>query len=379
MIYPLQRVIGRSSKVYRHYTLRGFHSSLPSYAKTLQKFKLADIGEGITECEIIKWYVVSWSLAFASALTASYRSIKPSTTVAAFDPLCEVQSDKASVEITSPFDGVLKEILVKEGDVAKVGEDLCVIEVDEEPIDSTDNVESVGDMSQESQVPTSAEPPSQPPTQTTPPRVVQPQRRLHPLDPNYVAPNHTPPAFKPSEPGRGTNDILAMPAVRHYARSKGVALAVLAPGSGRDGRVEKSDVDAYLAGSLSSTTQVSFEAAPTQQQDVVVELNRTRYSMWKAMEKVSSLVFSALRTLTQLFTCRASRYPTSATQRNLTSPIFTKFYRHLMQAYPPATFHLLHANRNISALIPPLCIPLLTKIPFQNHNSSPNLLSSHCF
>jgi hypothetical protein len=56
MIYPLRRLIFRSNNAYRYYARRGFHSSWPSYAKRLEKFKLADIGEGITECEIIKWY-----------------------------------------------------------------------------------------------------------------------------------------------------------------------------------------------------------------------------------------------------------------------------------------------------------------------------------
>lgn len=58
MLYPLRHLVGRSTNVYRYYLHRGFHSSLPSYAKTLHKFNLADIGEGITECEIIKWYVL---------------------------------------------------------------------------------------------------------------------------------------------------------------------------------------------------------------------------------------------------------------------------------------------------------------------------------
>ena len=60
------------------------------------------------------------------------RSVKPSATVQSFDTLCEVQSDKASVEITSPYDGVVKDLLVKEGEVAKVGAGLCTIEVEDE-------------------------------------------------------------------------------------------------------------------------------------------------------------------------------------------------------------------------------------------------------
>jgi len=65
------------------------------------------------------------------------RSVKSQATVQEFDVLREIHSDKASVEITSPFDGVLKEILVKEGEVAKVGEALCLIETeDDEQVES---------------------------------------------------------------------------------------------------------------------------------------------------------------------------------------------------------------------------------------------------
>ena len=65
MVHPLCRLIGRSNSVYNLYAYRSFHSSWADYAKKLHKFKLADIGEGITECEIIKWYE-------DSSLTTSY-------------------------------------------------------------------------------------------------------------------------------------------------------------------------------------------------------------------------------------------------------------------------------------------------------------------
>lgn len=71
---------------------------------------------------------------------ARNRSLTPNTRISAFDPLCEVQSDKASVEITSPFDGVVVELLVQEGEIAKVGSGLCVIEVDAEA--GADSVET---------------------------------------------------------------------------------------------------------------------------------------------------------------------------------------------------------------------------------------------
>ncbi|ETW78411.1 hypothetical protein HETIRDRAFT_325266 [Heterobasidion irregulare TC 32-1] len=227
-----------------------FHSSQTFWAtrKVLQKFKLADIGEGITECEVIKWSVI------------------PSGNISAFDPLCEVQSDKASVEITSPFDGTVKEILVQEGEVAKVGEDLCIIEVDEEvqeTTDSADHASSSDGVSSPAQIQGDAFRPSE-------------LRRPHPLDPN-----HAEQVFV-----KNTKDVLALPAVRHFARLSGVDLSLLAPGSGKNGRIEKSDVEGYLSrGKQAAGIQTRARGAVSLEEDVVVELGRTRYGMWKAMTK----------------------------------------------------------------------------------------------
>ncbi|KAK7024856.1 dihydrolipoamide acetyltransferase component of pyruvate dehydrogenase complex [Favolaschia claudopus] len=189
-----------------------------------------NIGEGITECEVISW------------------SVSPSATVGSFDPLCEVQSDKASVEITSPFDGVVKELLVQEGEVAKVGQGLCTIEVDEE---------------------------KNPRSRLHPPPAPEPSpspRKLHPMDPAFVP-----------EKGADSWDVLATPSVRHYARTQGVDLALLAPGSGKGGRVEKSDVEAYL--SRSSSAPSSPAPAQPSGEDIIVELGRTRQAMFRAMVK----------------------------------------------------------------------------------------------
>ncbi|KAH9020738.1 CoA-dependent acyltransferase [Lactarius hengduanensis] len=241
-----------------------FHLSPAWWAarKVLQQFKLADIGEGITECEVIKW------------------NVSPQSSVSAFDPLCEVQSDKASVEITSPFDGTVKEILVEEGQVAKVGDGLCVIETDEDTSEHSDapaSASPAGQLSHQDQ----RRDASNPPAGSEDPRVA---RRPHPLDPNdppapaskvslhQVTPNSTPRA-----------DVLALPAVRHLARQSGVDIALLAPGSGKNGRVERVDVERYLAREQSAGEQPS--TPPHTEQDVVVELGRTRYGMWKAMEK----------------------------------------------------------------------------------------------
>ena len=206
------------------------------------------------------------------------RSVRPRGTIQAFDVLCEVQSDKASVEITSPFDGVVKEILVKEGEVAKVGGPLCLIETEDgEAVDGPEPSLSEGQPEPGSVTSPSAESAGVPPTGDSPQSTAS--RRPHPLDPN-----------KPTEPIRPSSGAaLAVPSVRHFAMKNGILdLSNLMPGSGKDGRIEISDVEAYLAGTTTSSLQQEFSQPTTvpEGEDLIVELGRTRFGMWKAMVKV---------------------------------------------------------------------------------------------
>ncbi|KAJ7649298.1 2-oxoacid dehydrogenases acyltransferase-domain-containing protein [Mycena rosella] len=234
-----------------------FHASQTRWASrtVVHTFKLADIGEGITECEVIRW------------------SVAPRAAIGAFDPLCEVQSDKASVEITSPFDGV----------VAKVGQGLCTIEVQEEVLEGAEEASKA----EESPVPA-------PRVEEVPQARAAPEpmpRKPHPLDPSF-----------PPEKGADSASVLATPSVRHFARTQGVDLALLAPGSGRAGRVEKADVEAFLAGSSSSSASAPVSAPG---EDMVVELGRTRHAMWRAMVKsleIPHFGYSATLDITELHT-----------------------------------------------------------------------------
>lgn len=208
------------------------------------------------------------------------RSVQPPATIQSFDALCEVQSDKASVEITSPFDGVMKELLVKEGEVAKVGEGLCIIEVDSAEYPSDEDNRPPPPRQEQS--PLKSEEASTQDTTPAPTEEVLPQkpaRRPHPMDPNASAESKI--------PASNAENVLATPSVRHFAREKGVDLAKLAPGSGKCGRVEKKDIEVFLAGPKEPKSQRS--SAVDVSQDVVVELGRTRYGMWKAMVKVRGI------------------------------------------------------------------------------------------
>ncbi|XP_019484893.1 PREDICTED: lipoamide acyltransferase component of branched-chain alpha-keto acid dehydrogenase complex, mitochondrial [Hipposideros armiger] len=84
------------------------------------QFKLSDIGEGIREVTVKEWFV------------------KEGDTVSQFDSICEVQSDKASVTITSRYDGVIKKLYYNLDDIAYVGKPL--VDIETEALKGTVNV-----------------------------------------------------------------------------------------------------------------------------------------------------------------------------------------------------------------------------------------------
>jgi 2-oxoisovalerate dehydrogenase E2 component (dihydrolipoyl transacylase) len=77
-------------------------------------FCCLDIGEGIAEVELMQWFVAEGD------------------TLNQFDNVCEVQSDKATVEISSRYDGVVTKVHHAVGDMVQVGSALVDIEVDAE-------------------------------------------------------------------------------------------------------------------------------------------------------------------------------------------------------------------------------------------------------
>ncbi len=80
----------------------------------VHEFKLPDVGEGITEAEILKWMV------------------SEGDGVREDDPLAEVETDKAIIEIPSPVDGRVKRLYADEGETVAVGETLVTFDTDDD-------------------------------------------------------------------------------------------------------------------------------------------------------------------------------------------------------------------------------------------------------
>lgn len=101
LIFRYARYVGRHPKLYS----RTFIRTLSSKQSTIP-FLLTDIGEGISEVEIVRFHV------------------KEGDPVIQFQPIVEVQSDKATVEISSRYDGIIESLGYEPGDIAPVGSPL---------------------------------------------------------------------------------------------------------------------------------------------------------------------------------------------------------------------------------------------------------------
>lgn len=200
-------------------------------------FKLPDIGEGIHEGEILKWFV------------------KEGDEIHEDDTLCEVQNDKSVVEIPSPVEGTIEKIHVDEGTVAIVGDTLITI-------DAEGYEDAEDDSSEEEAEPEEKEATEQDDEKTTPKESEQKEQQEN------------------DKSATDTTRVIAMPSVRKYARDHDVAIAAVT-GTGKNERVLKEDVDAYLSGDQTAETSTE-EADDTTQETVQVpegEFVETREKM----------------------------------------------------------------------------------------------------
>jgi pyruvate dehydrogenase E2 component (dihydrolipoamide acetyltransferase) len=154
-----------------------------------KEFRFPDVGEGIAEGEIVKWLV------------------KAGDRVKQDQPLIQVETDKAVVDLPSPYAGTVVDLHGKEGDIIKVGDVLVTIAENDE-------------------------------AQKAPSAPVK-------KDSGSVV-GHVEEAPEEME-GEPLNPILAVPAVRSMAKALGVDLSGIR-GTGPDGRITREDVEKAAAG-----------------------------------------------------------------------------------------------------------------------------------
>lgn len=190
----------------------------------LTPFVLTDIGEGIVEVEILRWHV------------------REGDFVRQFDPLVEVQSDKATVDITSRFQGIVRRIPYQTGDLAKVGEPLCFIELSDGTEESPMQTEQID---------------GSPASLTENSRGAVGQAAVHPtLERPAVLQQDEEKASSPT-PSHGR--VRTTPALRGLARTHGIDLGQV-PGSGPGGRILKSDLESFLSSHKGASSVASFAA-----------------------------------------------------------------------------------------------------------------------
>mmetsp|Transcript_9942 Transcript_9942/g.12998 ORF Transcript_9942/g.12998 Transcript_9942/m.12998 type:complete len:544 (+) Transcript_9942:363-1994(+) len=234
-----------------------FHSSTKvlSNSANVVPFQLADIGEGISEVEVLQWF------------------IKPGDSISEFDPVCEVQSDKATVEITSRYNGVVKNLNYNIGDMAKVGTSLVDLEVDAATAAANKPRSSAAKEPKVEKPVESAKIDKQV-------RAMKTQRTysidpvLTPIVPDKAQPKQPPPPLETDTEIENTSGkVLTTPAVRRLAREHNLDLERIKP-SGRNGRLLKSDVlefVAVMADQKRASAKVRVEPGISVTDDPVVE------------------------------------------------------------------------------------------------------------
>ena len=175
------------------------------------EFKFPDIGEGIAEGEIVKWFV------------------KEGDEVKEDDVLAEVQNDKAVVEIPAPVDGTVKKIYVGEGEVVNVGDTFITFDAEGYESDEDDEVEEASTDSAKDKA-TEKEAPQESSTNDK-------QEKVDDADSDSTR-------------------VIAMPSVRKYAREKDVNIKEIT-GTGKNARILKEDIDSFLSGDSQTAESVS--------------------------------------------------------------------------------------------------------------------------
>ncbi|MDQ1009599.1 2-oxoisovalerate dehydrogenase E2 component (dihydrolipoyl transacylase) [Streptomyces sp. V4I23] len=218
-----------------------------------REFKMPDVGEGLTEAEILKWYV------------------QPGDSVTDGQVVCEVETAKAAVELPIPYDGVVHELRFEEGTTVDVGTSIITIDV------------APGSGPAEEPPPAATEPSlaaAEPQPASEPEPEAKPQGRQPVLVGYGVAesstkrrPRKAPAGAVPEQAAAAAIQAemngaaparprpLAKPPVRKLAKDLGIDLEAVTP-TGPDGIITREDVHAAAAPAPAAAPEPVAAEAP---------------------------------------------------------------------------------------------------------------------
>ena len=239
-------------------------------------FILPDIGEGVVEGEVVQWHV------------------SVGDAVKEDDPIVDVMTDKASVTIPSPVNGVVSSLSGGVGDMIAVGSTLVEFDSDDTP-------------------------PAAEPVAATEPEVEAASEPEPEPEPEPASEPDPEPAPAPAAP---SGRALASPALRRRAREAGIDIAQIS-GSGPSGRIRNADLDAFIAadGSVTGTEPTAQSAKRTDVTEVkVVGLRRKiAEQMTTSKTRIAHFSYFEEADVTELETLRR----TLNASRDVTQPKLT--------------------------------------------------------
>ncbi|MBG0853826.1 2-oxo acid dehydrogenase subunit E2 [Streptomyces spinoverrucosus] len=197
---------------------------------SVREFKMPDVGEGLTEAEILKWYV------------------QPGDTVTDGQVVCEVETAKAAVELPIPYDGVVRELHFPEGTTVDVGTSIIAVDVGggaapapEAPAEPAEEPQPQGRQPVLVGYGVAASSTKRRPRKGQEAPVQQASAALQSELNGHSAPVTPAPAATPVQ-----QRPLAKPPVRKLAKDLGVDLATVTP-TGPDGIITREDIHAAVA------------------------------------------------------------------------------------------------------------------------------------
>lgn len=226
------------------------------------EFKFPDVGEGITEGTLVNWDVEKGS------------EVKVDQSVA------HVETDKAVVEIPSPISGIVKELRGEKGDTLNVGDVFMIIETEgEESSNSQDEESSTASQSESVEKENSSQ------NVPTSEKKVNEEKS----DENVSQENISEKTV--SLTSTTSSQILAMPAVSHEAKKRGIDLSSITP-SGNHGQILLSDLD--KGSSSKSVSQEIPSKSTSEEKSQSIKTPQVQESSQEPLTKVREDIVASL-------------------------------------------------------------------------------------